>query len=321
MIFDKIVGNEDVKSFFKNALKNNNLSNSLLFSGPDGIGKSLFAKAIAASLMYPDGVSDVNLKKIDQENHPDLHVYKPEGKTQMHLISSVRNLIEEVHLAAFEAKAKVFIILDAERMQPVSFNALLKTLEEPTFDSFIILITSSQEDILPTILSRCAKISFNLIEDEKIEKFVIEKFQKQEADAKRIARLSFGTIANAISIINSQKRKNQNLLKILSKRFSSYFEFQDLLKKIEEENQNFKDVNFIFLQILMWYRDLYLLKEKADEKFLFFYEEKKLLKDFYLKKIPKLENVFSYIQDAKKGVGRNIKLTHALENVFLKLIF
>ena len=66
-------------------------------------------------------------------------------------------------MAPFEAKAKVFIIKDADRMLPPSANALLKTLEEPTYDSYIIMTTSNLDEILPTIASRCFKINFSSI--------------------------------------------------------------------------------------------------------------------------------------------------------------
>ena len=111
--------------------------------------------------MHPE--TDIDPKaliKIETNNHPDLHVYEPEGKTYHHSIASIRNLIGQVYMAPFEAEAKVFIIKDAHRMLKSSANALLKTLEEPTLDSFIILTSSKADDIIPTITSRCFRINF-----------------------------------------------------------------------------------------------------------------------------------------------------------------
>ena len=78
-MFDKIIGNELIKQNLLKAIESNSLANTLLFSGPDGIGKSLFAKVIAAKVMY-DKIDHNNLKKIENNSHSDLHVIMPEGK-------------------------------------------------------------------------------------------------------------------------------------------------------------------------------------------------------------------------------------------------
>jgi len=63
MNFTKIIGNESVKGYLSKALQNNNLANTILFSGPDGIGKSLFAASLSLQLMYPDGFDEIIEKK------------------------------------------------------------------------------------------------------------------------------------------------------------------------------------------------------------------------------------------------------------------
>ncbi len=79
----------------------------------------------------------------------------------MHSIESVRNFIHEVSMAPYGSKYKVFIIHDAERMLPTSANALLKTFEEPSKNSVIILISNHADILIPTILSRCTVVRFN----------------------------------------------------------------------------------------------------------------------------------------------------------------
>ena len=75
-------------------------------------------------------------------------------------LSLGREMCEKVYMAPFEAKWKIFIIEDAERMLPTSANALLKTFEEPAPNSVIILISDHPERLLPTVLSRCRKVHF-----------------------------------------------------------------------------------------------------------------------------------------------------------------
>lgn len=99
--------------------------------------------------------------KIATGNHPDLHVYAPEGKSDLHPIASIHQIINEMALPPFEAKNKVFVIEDAEKMLPSGSNALLKTLEEPNEDTYFLLMTHHPDRLLPTIISRLYPLQFN----------------------------------------------------------------------------------------------------------------------------------------------------------------
>jgi len=99
--------------------------------------------------------------KIDSGNHPDLHLYRPEEKSDLYLMANIQKLIQEMALPPFEAPLKVFILEEAEKMLPSASNALLKTLEEPSEDSFVILLSHRRERLLPTILSRLHPIDFS----------------------------------------------------------------------------------------------------------------------------------------------------------------
>lgn len=102
--------------------------------------------------------------KIDSGNHPDLHLYAPEGKSGLHPIANIHQLIAEMSLPPFEAKHKVFLLEDAEKMLPSSSNALLKTLEEPNADTFFLMMSHHPDRLLPTIRSRLYPLKFNAAE-------------------------------------------------------------------------------------------------------------------------------------------------------------
>ena len=94
--------------------------------------------------------------------HPDVHYYAPESVTG-YLIGQTRDLIEDVSLAPIRAKTKVYIIDQADRLRADSANALLKTLEEPPAGVTFILLGTSAETILPTIVSRCQCVPFRMV--------------------------------------------------------------------------------------------------------------------------------------------------------------
>ena len=155
MPFSNLIGNEPAKSLLAKMASSRRVPHALLFAGPPGVGKSSFAKAFAALLMGPS-----HANKLKSGNHPDLHLLQPEGKSHTHSIDTIRALIDEASLPPFEAPIKLFILSDAEKMLPSASNALLKTLEEPPPHTHFILLTTFADAVLPTILSRCQKISF-----------------------------------------------------------------------------------------------------------------------------------------------------------------
>lgn len=94
--------------------------------------------------------------------HPDFSLILPEGKSLQHSIEQVRTFKEEVYKPPYHGCRKLFVILEADRMPPVSANALLKAFEEPLLTSYILLCTSYPSRMLPTILSRCQKLKLDL---------------------------------------------------------------------------------------------------------------------------------------------------------------
>lgn len=327
MLFEEIIGNAPIKAYLKNAAAQKRLPNTLLFSGPEGIGKSLFAKALALMLMHPEG-EERNAKRIDGLSHPDFHFFQPEGKISMHNIASIRNLIEIVHFAPFEAKSKVFVISDAERMLPTSANALLKTLEEPELDSYIILVTSKEEELLPTILSRAVKLQFLAIEEKEMIS-LLKRWGKTSAEAKRIALLAHGSIerASEISSFVDTEEKTRLLLDLLSRKaLPSYLELAKYLDKINgffkmteaQSLKKHKEIELFLSHILMWYRDLHHLRT-ASKASVFFSDHLDLLKKEAEKPLPSLERIHGLLDDARFALGRNIKLRTVLEHLFLQL--
>lgn len=200
--FSQIIGNEEIKRRLIRMIANNSLGPALLFSGTDGIGKGLFAWVLAAEVMAAEDPihAEKHLFKMSCGSHPDVHLFRPEGKLGLHSIQSLRNLCEEVHLPPYEASRKFLIIHDAERMLSVSANALLKTFEEPPPRTVIILISSCQASLLPTIISRCSHFHFQPISDEAIKGFLKEKYQLEDSSYAPIIRLAGGSIGHAVKL-------------------------------------------------------------------------------------------------------------------------
>lgn len=326
--FEKIKGNYLVKDKLKKALNFHTISNSILFSGPQGVGKTLFAKELAAHLMYPNGIDGIALKKIQNGIHVDLQILEPEGKARLHSINAMREMIENLSLKPYEGFAKVFIICDAERMLPYSSNALLKTLEEPNFDSYIILITSALSEMLPTIVSRLWHLNFVPNSEEEIVSVLKERCNLPTSDAIRLAKNSQGSIGRALSLeaINNMKEVRSLFFQLLhAKAKGDLVALMDTLHQIDalSAGDDPTKSNLCFYReleesILMWQRDLALIANKGDRSLLLFKEEETLF-ETQLKEQKSFFPLHSLLDEMRLSEERNVKLRNALENFFLKI--
>ncbi len=146
----------------------NRLPHAMLMHGPQGVGKWQFVNTLAAALlceksqgsMACGGCSACHLLAVN--NHPDLQVVRVEDDKKSIAIDQIRDLIEYLSLTPHSASFKIAIVNEADLMTVNAANSLLKTLEEPPSSALIFLISHHPERLLPTILSRCQKISFAL---------------------------------------------------------------------------------------------------------------------------------------------------------------
>ncbi len=158
-MFDQIVGHERQKGILSREIAEENVSHAYLFSGEEGIGKRMTAKAFAAELIKARALKpDEAFTRVMEERHADFIVLEAQGKTIG--IEPVRQVAKQVNVRPLEGGRRVVLIDDAEKMTPEAQNALLKTLEEPPENNIFILVTSRTDLLLPTIMSRCEKLFF-----------------------------------------------------------------------------------------------------------------------------------------------------------------
>ena len=170
MPFDDFLGNRSVLETVRTQLATGRLRHSMLFAGVTGIGKWTLAQFIAKAsncirLQNDFCDSCPSCERISDNAHPDVRNVAPDG--QFIKIDQMRSLSREVFFKPFEGRRRVFIIDEAEKFRDESANSILKTLEEPPDTSFLILITSRPNDLLPTIRSRCQTYRFAPLSAER----------------------------------------------------------------------------------------------------------------------------------------------------------
>lgn len=164
-----------------------NLPHAIMLSGNRGLGKSLFAKAMAETLLCSDATSSAcgkcrSCKLIQNGSHPDLSVLRPEQAKKAIKIEQIRTIIDVVVNKPQLGGCQVVIIEPAEAMNLAAANALLKTLEEPPGNLFFILVAVTSFKLPATIRSRCQNIVFY----PPSSKLALEFLQDRETDQQQM---------------------------------------------------------------------------------------------------------------------------------------
>lgn len=144
--------------------------------------------------------------RVSRHTHPDVHYYTPESATG-YLIAQTRELLDDVPLAPIRAKAKVYIIDRAEQLRANTANALLKTLEEPPEGVMFILLGTSADVMLPTIVSRCQCVPFRLV-SPTVAAQVVSRATGQDPARCRMAVAVAGSPTRGIEFLKSAERQD-----------------------------------------------------------------------------------------------------------------
>ena len=202
-IFAHLLGQEKAKMLLGRSLTAGRTPHAYLFRGPDGVGKQLFARVMAAALncrQTNDGAACgicPSCRKFRSGNHPDFIVISPEQGSIK--IERIRELIRALSYPPYESAIRVVLLEDIHTMRREAANSLLKTLEEPPESNLLILTVESSKSILPTISSRCQSVPFFPLSLEDTVKILREQEGgMDEKTATLLARLSEGSPGRAL---------------------------------------------------------------------------------------------------------------------------
>ena len=294
MAFEQLIGNDKIKDILKESVKKGNILHSYLFVGNEGIGKFHFAKEFAKMILcfYKNGCNQCkSCKEFDTENHPDFLVVEPEGNTIK--VEQIRQMISKIIEKPIISDKKVYIVNDSDKMTEEAQNTLLKTLEEPPENIIIILIAEKEEKILSTIKSRCTKITFQPIEQDKLKEILKKQYQYENI-SEHLLTFFNGSIKKALNVKEKKEGYEQIEKMVLGIKQMNKIEMLNQKNNIDKE----EIINILeYMNLLFWEQSI-----QVDTK-----ERESAVKSILI------------IEETKKRIQSNCNFDMTVDNMLMQL--
>ena len=337
--FSEVIGQETPVSILESFIKNNSIPHALIFCGGRGIGKTSMARIFAKA---------INSEEID--NSPQIGDDIDDGKSldvieidaaSNNGVDQIRDVIDISQYSSLKCKYKVFIIDEAHMLSKAAFNALLKTLEEPSDNTIFILATTEVEKIPITISSRCQLINFKNLNSSKIEDLIkkvcdLENIKIDEDSSKLLANEANGSARDSLSILellsNSLNKdiKYENAISKLgiTPKETIYSistsilngNIKDSIEKFSEICSNGYDIKKFILSLMFFFRSLIYTKLKVDsedstiEKI-----DENILSKFEIFSVHEFENIFDNLINSYDSIIKSPNVKISAETTVIKL--
>lgn len=296
--FEDIIGHENIKLQIINSINAGTFSHAHIFSGEDGIGKSLVAKAAALKL----------LKKEKCRQYADIIEYHMQKNKKSIGIGDIRELLDEINKRPVEGDEKVIIIYEAQNMTVEAQNSFLKTIEEPPEGIYMMLLCDNLESMLDTVKSRCQVYKFYRLNSEDMDRFLQKNFLNiNKEKLKAVTAFSDGIPGRAESFIKDESLAEirdmveEILLNIDKKSKCEILKYESFLLKYKAQWQE------VFTWFLSYIRDVLIYKETGKIKLIMNIDKFEGIKDISESlSFSKLNGFIDIIRNSKRKLENNV---------------
>ena len=199
-------GHARVQALLRQAVMRGRVPQTMLFAGPDGVGKHTVALALAQAINCTKAIDGVacgrcnSCTRIAKGQFSDV-VEVDNGDIASISIKSIRErVLDLVGYRPFEGQRRVFIIDPADALSVQAQDALLKTLEEPPSSAVLILISAYPDSLRPTVVSRCRRVRFGVLTETEVAQVLTDRHGMEPALARARAGLSGGSVSQALAL-------------------------------------------------------------------------------------------------------------------------
>ncbi|MFN0157887.1 MAG: DNA polymerase III subunit delta' [Bacteroidota bacterium] len=223
------------------------------------VGKSEKSDDGPFTKLTPDDMQSIHEQIRLKAENAYHHIAIPRATTVR--INSIRELRRESAMSTSDGRRRVFIVSRADEMNAEASNAILKTLEEPSGHSMLILTTSQRDTLLPTILSRCQNVRFDLLTDPEIAEALVNRNNVTKETATLVARLANGSFVRALELLDEDiVRERQDVLMFIRESLANNVVL--LSNRIEElsSSKEREPVRRFLSLLLLWFRDALVLR-------------------------------------------------------------
>ncbi len=320
MSFKDIIGQRLAVDLIKRAIDEKRFAHAYLFIGPEGVGKSLLAKTFAKALNCDKGGTEpcgacVSCNKIEDNIHPDVLFIYPEGKSSQISIDSIRKIERAMSLKPYEGRTKVYVIDGADNMTEEAANCLLKSLEEPPKDTVMVLLASNMSRLMPTIISRCQKITFYPLDEESVKSELTRRYGLDEKKALCISRFAEGSLGKAIETMEEDAltKRDKVVDEFISPKRLGY---EDVWLYDEPRDK----VNGILSTLAVYFRDLLVFSLSRDAGLLVNLDKAdEITRDSKRYSAERLEEIIEAIAATQERIKRNANIKIALASMRLNI--
>ena len=214
----------------------------------------------------------------------------------------------------------VYIIDEAEKMTVQAQNALLKTIEEPPEYAVILFLTNTLDVLLQTVRSRCIIMNLRSVDTKLIQQYLMQKYQLPDYQARVCAAYAQGNVGKAIMMATSEHfREMQDFLLRLLKRVDD-MEVYEIVAAIHDMTTYKMDIRDLIDLMMVWYRDVLILKATEDINQLVYQDEHKYLqKKATTSSYEGLNNIMEALEKAKVRLNANVNFDITMEMLLLTI--
>lgn len=325
------IGQPKALALLEHSLATSNVAHAYLFIGAQNIGKMTLALDLARALNCEGRAIPCSecqpCNKISNGKHADITIIglnsansSEETKQRAEIsIDYIRELQRNASLPPYEGKYKIFIIDGAEYLSSEAANCLLKTLEEPPPRVVILLLTANEQQLLPTLVSRCQRIELQLMTTSEIERVLVGLYRVDNDKARLLARLSQGCIGRALKALTDDSylsRREQifsEMFYLLDVGWDERFTYAAKLatnRRLAEEVIN--------MWLLLW-RDIMLIKCNCWQNITNVDQTSALERWASTLSLPQIRNFIESLEQSLSRIALNANLRLVLEVLMLEM--